>query len=447
MIDRVPPHNLEIEQSVILACLCYQEVCVDVVEILKPDDFYRAGHQKIFDTIMRLYSGQKTIDTVTVSSALRDAGELESIGGDAYFAKLIDCPIPVDHEAYCRKIKEYATLRRIIEICNKTTQECFNPTDFDTILDTFQGRALGLDSFNQNDTFTDMPTLTEESIDRHQAVFEHKGRNGLPTGLVDLDRLTCGFQESDLIIIAARPSMGKSALMTNICNNMAQVGIPVCVFSLEMSKAQLYDRILASETAINSLKFRNGNLTQDDWIRMGEAKSKLEALPIYIDASPALTLYEIRRRTRRMKKIRGIKIAFIDYLQLIRGDGKKKRNYEVEDITQGMKGLAKELNIPVVLLSQLNRNCEHRDNKRPLLSDLRDSGSTEQDADVILFPYRHEQYIKQKYNEDGTKTDDFVKWEGKAELDVAKQRMGPTRSIDLVWIAKTTTFCNAMGGY
>lgn len=441
-----PPNNLELEQSVLSACLIVSESLDDIADRLTPNDFYKTSHQKIYSVMLELKQKSETVDIALLVDKLKSLKQLDEIGGATYLAVLMDTPVAINIENTAKKIKQYAVLRNTIDLCYNTIKSCHEVSgDADEIVDKFQTDTLRIDTGVSGDNYAGMKQLVLEGEDRHEIIYKNQTNiSGIPSGFVDIDKVTCGFQPGDLIIIAARPSMGKSTFMKNMAVNMAKKETPNAIISLEMSKEQLYDSISSSESGVNLIKFRSGWFSQDDWRIKTEAASQLYELKMFIADKDCFRTLDICRITRRLKKKEDIKVVFIDYLQLIEGDTKKKKNYEVGEITRRFKQLAKELNITVVLLSQLNRDCEKRPNKRPILSDLRDSGSIEQDADVVMFPYRHEEYITNKYNEDKTMTPDMEKWHGKAEVNIAKQRMGPTRRINLTWLDKTVQFKDAV---
>lgn len=438
---RIPPQNLDFEQSILAGCLLYPEICEDTIDILIPGDFYKTSHQKIYQTILDLKFKKEPVDLVTVAEKLKSSKLLDEVGGATYLANMADCPIPTNTEYTTQKIKGYAALRKTIEICHNTIQNCFDNNDPEKTIDQFQQDSLKIDVKIKSESYTSMKQLVLEGEERHDLIDENKSNiTGVPSGFKAIDAVTCGFQKGDLIIIAGRPSMGKSAFAKNICINMAKKKYSNILISLEMSKEQLYDTIISSESGINSVKFKNGYFTRDDNVKRAEIASKLYELNSFVIDKDCFRLLDICRIVRQAKKKENIKAVFIDYLQLIKGDVSKKKNYEIGDITRRLKQLAKETNLPIILLSQLNRKCEERNDKRPVLSDLRDSGSIEQDADIIMFLYRQEQYIKNQYHADGTKTNEMLNCEGKAEINIAKQRMGPIRRIYLTWLKKTVTF-------
>lgn len=444
-LHNIPPQNIELEQSILSSCLIVSESLGDIADILTPNDFYRTSHQKIYSVMLELKRKSESIDIVLLADRLRILKQLDGIGGATYLAALMDTPIAINIERTAKKIKQYAVLRNAIELCHNTIKHCYESNgDADEVVDKFQTDTLKIDTGVSGDNYADMKQLVLEGEDRHEIIYKNQTNiSGIPSGFVNIDKVTCGFQPGDLIIIAARPSMGKSTLMKNMAVNMAKKEIPNAIISLEMSKEQLYDSISSSESGVNLIKFRSGWFSQNDWRIKIEAASQLYELKMFIADKDCFRALDICRIVRGLKKKENIKVVFIDYLQLIEGDTKKKKNYEVGEITRRFKQLAKELDLTVVLLSQLNRDCEKRPNKRPILSDLRDSGSIEQDADIVMFPYRHEEYITNKYNEDGSMTPDMIKWHGMAEVNIAKQRLGPTRRISLTWLGKTVQFKDA----
>ncbi len=443
---KIPPQNIEFEESLIAGCLLFPETLDDTIDNLVPGDFYRTSHQKIYQAIIDLKIKKEPVDLLTVTEKLRASGSLAEVGGATFLATMIsETPVPVSTEHTIQKIRECAVLRKTIELCNNTMNSCFDLVEEpEKVIDRFQTDALKIDIKVKADSYVSLKQLVLEGEERHEAIYESKSDiTGVPSGFTDIDAVTCGFQNGDLIIVAARPSQGKSALMRNMSINMAKKGFCNLVISLEMSKEQLYDTMISSESGINSIKFRNGHFSRDDWERKAAAASEIYELNSFLIDRDCFKLLDICSIARRLKKKENIKAVLIDYLQLIEGDQTKKKNYEVGEISRRLKILAKELGLPIILLSQLNRKCEERTDKRPLFSDLRDSGSLEQDADVIMFLYRHEEYLRKKYHEDRSKTDEMLKWEGRAEVNISKQRMGPTRRINLTWLKKTVTFRDA----
>lgn len=424
------PQNIEAEQSLLSAMLIDSGACEEALSILKPTDFYQTPHKIIFKACQDLYRKKQPADLTTAASYLKDNKQLDQAKGASYLAYLVDqVPLATNVEHYARIVKEKALLRNILFSGNKIISLVQESTDNPVeILDKAQRLMLDIKCERQGG-YSQLSDLLDEGIDRYEALSKRgEDVTGINSGYSDLDRLTCGFQPSDLIIIAGRPGMGKSALMINMARSIALSGRKVGVFSLEMSKSQITDRLNAIESGVNSLKFRSGRFTKDDWIAIVDGIDKLYDLDIYIN-DDSLTHMELRRGARLMKKA-GIEIIFVDYLGLMVGEKGYGRVEEVSSITRSLKACAKELDIPVVALSQLNRSVENRDNnnKRPRLSDLRDSGAIEQDADLVIFIYRDEVY------------NEFSPDRGIAELNIAKQRNGPTGTVKLHWNKFTTRF-------
>jgi len=435
-LKHIPPQAIELEESVIVSC--FLERAEEALKILSPDDFYKTAHQKIFSAIFDLSKQKIQVDLPLVVDALRSAGHLEEVGGASYIASLLDgVPIASNVGHYARKIKNKAILRKLINHCHTITKACFqDSSEVETIIDDAQKRILSIEHETidaSNETAVSYRELSLEAGERYEDLSKRKGSiTGIASGFYMLDYITCGFQNTDLIILAGRPGMGKTALALNIAGNVGKQDTPTAYFSLEMSKTQLFDRQIAGESGVNSQKFRSGRFEPDDWEAINRAQGKVYTRPVFIDDSAALHYMEIRRRAWGLKKNHGIKLVIIDHLQLIRGDKASTRDREIGSITAGLKATAKELNIPIILLSQLNRELERRPNphKRPRMSDLRDSGNIEQDADIVAFLYRPGVY------------EDEEEFGGHAELNVAKQRNGPTGMIKLRWHDKTTKFQN-----
>jgi replicative DNA helicase len=409
---------------------------LDVVEILAPADFYRTSHQKIFAAMTDLFNRNEPIDAVTVANHLKESGQLEQVGGAAYLARLLDVPPAVDAPHYAGIIHDKAVLRRLIEKSNAIAKRCFlEQGNADDIVDFAEASIFEVTDKKARQSFYPLSKLIDGNID----FLEEKQKNkslvtGVPTGFTQLDNLTSGLQNSDLIILAARPSMGKTALALNIARNAAvDGGVPVAIFSLEMSKEQLSLRMLCAEARIDSSRLRSGFFSMEDWERVTEAAGVLSAAPIFIDDSASLSAMDVRAKARRLKMEKNIGLIIIDYLQLMQGRaGAERRDLEISEISRGMKALAKEISLPVIALSQLNRMLEQRTDRRPRLSDLRESGALEQDADVVAFIYRDEVYNKEETNPR----------KGIAEVILAKQRNGPTGDALLTFLAAYTRFEN-----
>ncbi|MFO7816562.1 MAG: replicative DNA helicase [Desulfovibrionales bacterium] len=436
MVDtQTAPHSLETEQSVIAATILAAELgqpqtTTDIFDRIDPAEFYRGAHQQIMEAARDLHRTGDPLDLISLSEALKARGALEKVGGASYLAQICNtAPVPSSVKHYCRTIREKANLRRLIQACQRTIQAAHQGRDAAEVLDTAQAEILKIDTGGQTHA-TPIDSMLDEALDRYERLHKMQGQlSGMPSGFPDIDLLTAGFQPSDLIILAARPSMGKSALVVCMMAYMGLHDWPCGAFSLEMSKEQIMDRITAVTGRVNSIKFRNGRFQDQDWLAITNTFGKLAKKPIYIDDSSDARFSSIRKRARQMVK-QGVRIIFVDYLQLIAGSNQTNRNLEISEITRGFKLLAKDLNVPIVLLSQLSRKCEerNRNDKRPLLSDLRDSGAIEQDADVVLFLFREEVYHPTDENR------------GRSELIVAKQRNGPTGAIELQWNAATTRF-------
>ena len=443
-MDNIPPQSLEMEESIIASCLIDDKAVPDIIDLLSPDDFYRSSNKKIFQAITDLANQKEPIDLISLTEKLKGEGFLSEIGGAAYLARIIDeIPMATNPEYTAGKLRNLSTLRKMIDVSREIQASCFGTTgNVLEVLDNAQKQILAIDPRGTGDGFVRMGSVLDSAIERLEEMGKTSGVTGVPTGFTDLDRLTAGFQGSDLITLAARPSMGKTALALNMAGYQASKQIPVSFFSLEMAKEQLTYRQLSGYSGINSTKFRTGNLSGEDWQKITKTSSMLYEWPLYIDDIPSLSYGELRRRIRRGVKGHGSKIVYIDYLGFIEGDkDASAKTYEIQSITRALKGVAKEFNIPVVLICQLNRDCEKRPNKRPILSDLRDSGSIEQDSDVVLFLYRDAKYVK-KLDSDGLERPEYTRVKNLAELDVAKQRNGPTDRIGLVWQEEYTRFQN-----
>jgi replicative DNA helicase len=433
----IPPQNLEAEESLLSAVMLDNSTLYDVLERLVPEDFYRSTHQKIFSGIIDLFQKNEPIDLVTLTNLLKEKGDLEAIGGATYLAKLVDtAPVAVNAQYYAKIIHDKSSLRQLIHKANAITKRCYEDRgDVQDMID-FAEKAVFEISGNENrQSFYALSSLVQKNID---ALEERQGNKslitGVPTGYSRLDNLTSGLQNSDLVILAGRPSMGKTALALNIARNVAvDANIPVAVFSIEMSREQLSMRLLCSEARIDSSRLRSGFFSREDWVNLTSAAEVLSEAPIYIDDSPDISVMGIRAKARRLKMDKNIGLVIIDYLQLMKASSSsERRDLEISEISRSLKALAKELNLPVMALSQLNRKLEERQDKRPQLSDLRESGALEQDADVVAFIYRDEVYNRDEKNPS----------KGTAELLLKKQRNGPTGEIKLAFLNTYTRFEN-----
>ncbi len=431
----LPPQTLDAERSVLAAMMLDFESIGRGLELLEPTSFYRVAHQKIFEAIVALYNRNEKADLVTVAEELRKRGDLDAIGGPPALSQIMDqATTSANLEEHARLVNQKALLRALIRSAGEIQQECFADTDDTTsILDRAEQRIFAITDKRVRQGLIPLRELLKPAFEQIQSLYERKAMvTGVPSGYEDLDKLTSGFQPTDLIIIAGRPAMGKSSLAINIAENAAiQHKIPVAIFSLEMSKEQLVLRMLGSQSEVGLSKIRNGYLAQEDWPRLTTGAGLLTQAPIMIDDSAALTVFEIRAKCRRLKAEGKLGMVMIDYLQLIRPSGRpENRVQEISQITRGLKALAKELQVPIVALSQLSRAVETRGtDRRPQLSDLRESGSVEQDSDVVMFVFREEYY----------KPDDPA-LKGKATIIVAKQRNGPTADVTLTFLRECTKF-------
>ena len=433
--NRLPPQDTDAEESILSAILIDNEALFDVVEILTPEDFYRASHQKIYSAITGLFTRNEPVDLVTLANILKERKHLEEVGGAAYLAQLVnEVPLAVNAAHHAKIVHEKASLRRLIHNANEITKRCFEDTgDVDEIINFAENAIFAISENKIKPSFHSISSIIDRNIDELEERQANKTLlTGVPTGFSRLDALTSGLQGSDLIILAARPAMGKTAFALNIARNAAvDTGIPTAIFSLEMSKEQLSMRMLCAESRVDSSKIRGGFFGRDDWERITEAAGVLSQAPLYIDDSPDISAMEIRAKARRLKMDKGLGLVIIDYLQLMRGRlGAERRDLEISEISRALKILAKELSLPVVALSQLNRKLEERSDKRPMLSDLRESGALEQDADVVAFIYRDEIYNKEENNPN----------RNKAEIILAKQRSGPVGTAHLAFLSTYTRF-------
>jgi replicative DNA helicase len=439
---RVPPQSIEAEQSVLGGLMLDNRSLDQIADKLVADDFYRKEHRLIYRAISRLCEENSPADVVTVSEQLQKSGELEDVGGLAYLGALAkNTPSAANIGAYANIVRERSILRNLLSVTGDISHRVYDPEGRNAveILDYAEGRILSISEqgAHQSGGFQTIQHLLTSAVDRIDTLYRSdKSITGVPTGYADLDDMTSGLQPSDLIIVAGRPSMGKTSLALNIAENAAVGhGLPVAIFSMEMPGEQLAMRMMASLGRINTHKVRTGKLNDEDWPRLTSAISLLSEAPIFTDDSPGLTPMELRARARRLKREHGLGLIIVDYLQLMQStEGNENRATEISYITRALKNLAKELEVPLMAMSQLNRSLEQRPNKRPVMSDLRESGSIEQDADVIFFIYRDE-----VYNEDSIE-------KGKAEIIIGKQRNGPTGTIPLTFLGQYTKFENYISG-
>ena len=441
-VSNLPPQNIDAEESIISAVLLDNYTLLNILDILSAEDFYRTAHQKIFKTIIDMSHKGEPIDLVTLANALKNNNQLDEIGGAVYLAKLMDtAPIPANAVEYAKIIRDNASLRRMISAASDISNRCFDNTEtVDDVIDFAQSTIFDIADNKSRQSYYPLSQAIDANID---ALVERRGNkaliSGISTGFKKLDTLTSGLQGSDLIILAARPGMGKTALSLNLARNIAvDAEVPVVFFSLEMSKEQLSMRLLCSEARIDSSSVRSGFFSDDDWRKLTDAADILSEAPIFLDDSSELTSLDVKTKARRLKLEKNIGLIIIDYLQLMKARTiSDRRDLEISEMSRSLKSLAKELNIPIIALSQLNRRLEERSDKRPQLSDLRESGALEQDADLVMFIYRDEVYNKDENNPN----------KGNAEIIIAKHRNGPTGMQQLKFMDSYTRFENIAYGY
>ena len=435
-IGKVPPHDVEAEQAVIGSMLTDKDAVVSSIEVLKEDDFYREDNRLIYSAMLNLYNRAEPIDLITVKSELETMGKFEQVGGFEYLTELPEkVPTTANAVKYIKIVEEKSQLRNLIKTANEIIELGYDPTeDVDTIMEGAEKKIFNLAQDKNQKGYAPIKDILVDSITQLEELYNRKQHiTGVPTGFADLDYRTAGLHGSELILVAARPAMGKSAFALNIATNAALRGnAPVAIFSLEMSKEQMVNRILCSEAMVDSNKVRTGKLEDEDWGKIAEAIGPLSESGIYVDDTPGISVMEIRAKCRKLKLEKNIGLVVIDYLQLVQGSGKRNasREQEISEISRSLKILAKELNVPVIALSQLSRAVEQRPDHRPMLSDLRESGAIEQDADIVMFLYRDDYY-----NEDSEK-------KNIAEVIIAKHRGGSTGTVDLGWLGSYTKFVN-----
>ena len=435
-LGKVPPNDIEAEQAVIGSMLTDKDAVSSALEVLRPDDFYRDDNRIIFSAIMNLYNRSEPVDIITLKSELTSLGKLEAVGGLEYVAQLPDkVPTTSNVEKYIKIVEEKALLRSLIKTGNDVIELGYDPTqEVEVIMDQAEKKIFdAIQRKNQKGYHTIKDILVDSFTELERLYNQKQHITGVPTGFADLDYKTAGLHNSDLILVAARPAMGKSAFALNIATNAAvRAKVPVVVFSLDMAKEQMANRILCSEAMVDSNKVRTGKVEDEDWAKLAAASGELSEAPIYIDDTPGISIMEIRAKCRKMKMEKDIGLIVIDYLQLIQGSGKRgaSREQEISEISRSLKILAKEINVPVIALSQLSRAPEQRPDHRPMLADLRESGAIEQDADIVMFLYRDDYY-----NEESEK-------KNIAEVIIAKQRSGSTGTVELLWLGNYTKFAN-----
>ena len=435
MEQRIPPQNVEAEQAVLGAMMLEHNAVVAAMEKLRPGDFYREVHRTIFEAMEHLHHDNKEVDVITLPEELRRMKKLDDVGGLEYVLSLPNLVATAANiEYHANIVAEKALARNIITTCTELTSEAYDgEKEPEDLLDDAERRILQISESKRRGDFAPVGVVVEETLDKITKLYENKaGITGLPTGFRDLDRLTSGLQPSDLILVAARPSMGKTAFTLNIAQN---VGVKqhktVAFFSLEMSQEQLVQRLLCQIAHIDSQKLRTGQLNSDDeWPKLTDACDKLYQAPIYIDDTPGISVTEMRSKARRLKAEHGLDLIIVDYLQLMQGRNSESRQQEISEISRSLKALARELKVPLIALSQLSRSVESRQDKRPMLSDLRESGALEQDADIVSFLYREDYYDKETENQHIT------------EIILAKHRNGPVGSVKLYFKGEYTLFLN-----
>ncbi len=437
VFHKVPPHSLEAEQSVIGSMMLSEDAVVAALEIVESADFYQTAHRHIFSALVDLFNAQRPCDLITLQEELRSKERLAEIGGVSYLSQLLNVvPTSRNAEHYARIVKEKSMLRRLIALSGELSTDAYDPqAQADQLIDSAEQKVLQLSQFKVTRPYMRVKELVKPTFSYLESLYENKQAvTGVPSGFTRLDEYTAGFQKSDLVILAARPSMGKTAFCLNIAQNAAYHGrAPVMLFSLEMSHTQLVTRLLCAEARVDGSKVRRGYLGDEDWMKLSLAAGVLEDTPILIDDTANASLLEIRSKARRAFTQDKIGMIIIDYLQLISWSGSEKpesRQQEVSAISRNLKGLARELNIPVICLSQLSRAVESRTDRRPILSDLRESGAIEQDADVVMFLYRDWYYTKKEESK------------GKGEVIIAKQRNGPVGNIELAFNENFARFDN-----
>ena len=444
---KVPPQSLEAEMSILGGVLLDNEAINRALEVIRPEDFYRESHRKIFKAMIDLSNNGEPCDLITLTTVLKKMGALEDTGGGAYLATLVDyVPTAANISYYCKIVKEKAITRNLITAATEIVTQSFDEqSSVDELLDRAQKVIFEISENKLRPAFFPVKDILKDTIRSIERLYEKKEHvTGVPTGFLDLDGMTAGFQRGDLIIVAGRPSMGKTAFALNLAQNASMHAEPrsaVAIFSLEMSKEQLVTRLLCSESRIDASRLRTGHLIESDWERLLGGAGKLHEAQIFIDDSPAISVLEMRAKCRRLKAEKNIDLVVVDYLQLMRGGANSEsRQQEISEISRSLKALAKELDIPVVALSQLNRSLESRTDKRPMMSDLRESGAIEQDADVIMFVYRDAVYCEACKKRDGSCN--IEGHDKQAEIIIGKQRNGPIGTTSLIFNGEFTKFEN-----
>ena len=436
-LGKIPPNDVDAEQAVIGSMLTDKDAVIAAIEVLKEEDFYREDNKTIYSAILNLYNRSEPIDIITLKSELTAMGMFEKIGGFEYIVGLPEkVPTTANVDKYINIVKEKSELRRLIKTANEIIEQGYDPTEnIDDIMNNAEKKIFNIMQDKDQKGYSPIKDVLVDTFTELEQLYNQKQHvTGVPTGFIDLDYKTAGLHNSDLVLIAARPAMGKSAFALNLATNAAvKANVPVVLFSLEMSKEQMVNRILCSEAMVDSNKVRTGKIDDEDWIKLANTMGELSEAPIYIDDTPGISINEIRAKCRKLKLEKNIGMVVIDYLQLVQGSSKRSqgsREQEISEISRSLKILAKEINVPVIALSQLSRAPEQRPDHRPMLSDLRESGAIEQDADIVMFLYRDDYY-----NEDSED-------KGLAEVILAKHRAGSTGTVKLVWLGNYTKFAN-----
>ncbi len=439
---RLPPQNLEAEMSVLGGILLENDALNRALEVLRPDDFYREAHRKIFNALIILSDRGEPADLVTLNSVLKEQDMLEEIGGSAYLGTLVDyVPTAANISYYCKLVKEKAISRELIKVATEIASRGYQGGEVEASLDWAEGEIFKIANMKTRPSFYATKDIVKDTIKTIEGLYNRKELiTGVPTGFTDLDNMTSGLQNGDLVIIAGRPSMGKTAFCLNLieyASMHADKPIASAIFSLEMSKEQLVQRMLCSVARIDASRVRNGKLAQSEFPALVTAAGAIAEAPIFIDDTPAISVLELRAKARRLKAERNVGLIVVDYLQLMQGSNPENRQQEISEISRSLKALAKELKVPVIALSQLNRSLESRTDKRPILADLRESGAIEQDADVIIFLYREAVYCDACKKRDNSCD---KRHEGKAEVIIGKQRNGPLGVEYLTFLGQFTRF-------
>ena len=440
-IQRKMPHDADAEQAVLSSILMDRDAAAEAFEVLKAEDFYSPENKAVFEAAYQLYTKGEPIDVVTVKNQLEENGVFAEIGGVETLANIAaSVGSSVNVKSYAKIVEEKSVLRRLIKLSGDISEISYKAgDDINTILDKAEKGIFDVMQNRNTDSFSSIMDVAFETFTNIEKIYNSSEKiTGISTGFADFDAKTAGLQKSDLILIAARPSMGKTAFVLNVAQHAAlKENVPVAIFSLEMSKAQLVNRMLCAEALVDAQKVRTGELNSDDWNKLVEGMGRLSEAPIYIDDTPGITAMEIRAKCRRLKLEKGLGLIVIDYRQLMSGSGKSdSRQQEISEISRSLKAIAREMEAPVIALSQLSRACEARSDHRPMLSDLRESGAIEQDADLVAFLYRDEYYFPEKTEK-----------KNMAELIIAKQRNGPTGTVNLTWLGQYTKFANMTNSF